>query len=137
MFNYSNAERGVWLWNQEEDEEEVEDVLELHVGDEVRCRVTSLQFTRVVDGEGGGRLATTTTTDSTTHSPSDSNLLPPPPLRRRSSSIDLAHQDPPGPFRVMAAMDGTGLGPVGWWKPDQMKMEEESGDGGGEEECKG
>jgi DNA-directed RNA polymerase subunit E'/Rpb7 len=117
---------------QEEEKEEKEkeegggggDHYEMQIGDEIRFKVKSIQFTQVTNTAKGVQ-ATTTTTAYSQETPkstkeqdesANSDFIKARPIRKRSTSVDLSEgQTPPASMRIVASICDDGLGPTSWW----------------------
>jgi DNA-directed RNA polymerase subunit E'/Rpb7 len=136
---------------QEEEEEKEEkeeegggggDHYEMQIGDEIRFKVKSIQFTQVTNTAKGVQ-ATTTTTAYSQETPkstkeqdesANSDFIKARPIRKRSTSVDLSEgQTPPASMRIVASICDDGLGPTSWWtseggddEDDEEEEEEEA-----------
>lgn len=84
----------------------------MRIGEEVRFRVRSVNFTQVTT-TAKGRVATTNTVAAPVV---DQNSIPAEPTRRRSTSVDLSQEDEsPSAMQVVGCCNEDGLGLTGWW----------------------
>ncbi len=103
----------------------------MRVGDEVRFRVRSINFTQVTT-TAKGRIATTNTSEATSVIMSDERIqnisnpttqpLPFAQLedgsvtRKRSSSVDLSNEEElPAAMQIVGCCNEDGLGLLSWW----------------------
>ena len=104
-----NAKQKFWQWNFENSED---GNLVMRVGDEVRYRVRTVNFTQVTT-TAKGRVATTNTEAAPVVDP---NSIPVEPTRRRSTSVDLTQEEEsPSAMQIVGCCNEDGLGLTGWW----------------------
>ncbi|KAF4323066.1 hypothetical protein BBO99_00003502 [Phytophthora kernoviae] len=109
---FDSAER-LWVWKYSEGQEKF--YMDLH--EEIRFRVTNINFTRVTKTAKGIQATTTEATDKAenegvvTAGDMRQSLA-----RRRSSSVDLSDNDPtPSAIHILGTIDEDGLGLSSWW----------------------
>ena len=132
------------LEKKEKDGEEEEEGYDMNIGEEIRFKVKSIQFTQVTNTAKG--IQATTTTTSHSHSiPEQDNkgerttsLDMEPIKRKRSLSVDLsAEQALPASMKIVASICEDGLGLTSWWtstEDEDEAQEEEHGGGDAAEE---
>ncbi|RLN96791.1 hypothetical protein DYB28_007900 [Aphanomyces astaci] len=80
----------------------------MYQNEEIRFRVTNINFTRVLKTAKGMQAVT----DATDSKPDKHEA----PSRRRSSSVDLSDSDPkPAALQIIGTIDEDGLGLSSWW----------------------
>jgi DNA-directed RNA polymerase III subunit RPC8 len=115
------ASSGQWKWVYEGND------LLMRVGDEVRFKVRTINFTGIIPSSKGITATTTVESQAQTLSRSSesanvSNVnksvdagATAPMVRRRSSSMDVSAEELPVPMHIVGAMNDFGLGCVSWW----------------------
>ncbi|KDO30114.1 hypothetical protein SPRG_05306 [Saprolegnia parasitica CBS 223.65] len=92
----------LWEWKFPGKEDE-QDPYYMYLHEEVRFRVTNINFTRVTKTAKGIQATVTEAADSASS-------------RRRSSSVDLSEHDPkPSAMQIIGTIDEDGLGLSSWW----------------------
>ncbi|OQR83913.1 DNA-directed RNA polymerase III subunit RPC8 [Achlya hypogyna] len=92
----------LWEWKFPGKEAD-QDPYYMYLHEEIRFRVTNINFTRVTKTAKGIQATITEATDSSTS-------------RRRSSSVDLSDHDPkPSALQIIGTIDEDGLGLSSWW----------------------
>jgi DNA-directed RNA polymerase III subunit RPC8 len=114
---FDEAEQ-VWVWKHESGDKFYMDMYE-----EIRFRVTHLNFTRVTTTVRG--LMATTTGTQLTKEVDDERPTP----RQRSSSVDLTSTEAPRPstLQLIGTLDDTGLGLLSWWQAGEEEEAPEEG----------
>lgn len=158
--SHYEKETGLWIWtpNYEDDEEEnvddyakdsstqqeeEENRFEMELGAEIRFKVKSINFTRVINTAKGVQATTTTTSQLSKPSTAERSLsvgsetstsnVPDRPVRKRSTSADLSESSQlPASMHIVASICEDGLGLTSWWTG--AAPEEEEGEGEGETE---
>jgi DNA-directed RNA polymerase subunit E'/Rpb7 len=126
--SHYETETGLWVWTPtydsvkiEEDDEEEETRFEMEIGAEIRFKVKSINFTRVINTAKGVQATTTTTSQS--HPTMERSLsvgsessVAERPVRKRSASADLIESSQlPASMHVVASICEDGLGLTSWW----------------------
>jgi len=126
---------GLWVWtpNYDDDEEENDDAaktdeeaenrFEMEIGAEIRFRVKSINFTRVINTAKGVQATTTTTSQQSSQPTMERSLSvgsegsnPERPVRKRSTSVDLSETSQiPASMHIVASICEDGLGLISWW----------------------
>eukprot|EP01041_Mallomonas_annulata_P003228 gene3228-6382_t len=121
-----SEQKGVWLWHYDE---ESEGKFVYEIGEEVRFRVRTINFTKVTTTAKGTQATTTTETKGPNAQPSLLNSLHKPAIggindlttedpavRRRSSSIGIQNDEElPAVMQIIGSMNEDGLGLTSWW----------------------
>ncbi|KAG9416794.1 DNA-directed RNA polymerase III subunit RPC8 [Aphanomyces cochlioides] len=103
---FDKTER-LWEWKFP-GREEGQDPYYMYLNEEIRFRVTNINFTRVLK-TATGIQAVTETADTIPDKREN-------PTRRRSSSVDLSETDPkPSALQIVGTIDEDGLGLSSWW----------------------
>ncbi|RMX69405.1 hypothetical protein KXD40_002437 [Peronospora effusa] len=122
--SYFDTTERLWVWKYAEGQEKF--YMDLH--EEIRFRVTNINFTRVTKTAKGGLAVTdqcwnkwsiqATTTEATEKAEKDGSTedMRQSLARRRSSSVDLSDNDPtPSAIHILGTIDEDGLGLSSWW----------------------
>ncbi|ETV88845.1 hypothetical protein, variant [Aphanomyces astaci] len=103
---FDKTER-LWEWKFPGREDD-QDPYYMYLNEEIRFRVTNINFTRVLKTAKGMQAVT----DATDSKPDKHEA----PSRRRSSSVDLSDSDPkPAALQIIGTIDEDGLGLSSWW----------------------
>lgn len=132
------TETGLWVWTPTYDEdEEEENRFDITLGAEIRFRVKSINFTRVINTAKGVQATTTTTSQqslpptmerSLSAGSADGVSLPERAVRKRSTSVDLSESSQiPASMHIVASICEDGLGLTSWWTSydDDENVQEE------------
>jgi len=154
-----DKEAGLWVWTPNYDDDAAgedaeednastkEDVVkyEMDIGEKIKFKVKSLNFTKVTKSAKGVQATASTIAHtgssvtpgtarmrslSITSDKGDGNVL----RRRRSSSLDLTDEQEPPCMRIEASICEDGLGLVSWWEADEEEEDEGDEEEGEEEE---
>eukprot|EP00815_Leptocylindrus_aporus_P003164 CAMPEP_0116070798 /NCGR_PEP_ID=MMETSP0322-20121206/13301_1 /TAXON_ID=163516 /ORGANISM="Leptocylindrus danicus var. apora, Strain B651" /LENGTH=259 /DNA_ID=CAMNT_0003558829 /DNA_START=123 /DNA_END=902 /DNA_ORIENTATION=+ len=155
---FNDVYSGLWVWTPNYDDDAAgedaeednastkEDVVkyEMDIGEKIKFKVKSLNFTKVTKSAKGVQATASTIAHtgssvtpgtarmrslSITSDKGDGNVL----RRRRSSSIDLTDEQEPPCMRIEASICEDGLGLVSWWEADEDEEEDEDEEGDEEE----
>jgi DNA-directed RNA polymerase III subunit RPC8 len=124
--SHYETETGLWVWTPTYDEDdEEENRFEMDIGVEIRFRVKSINFTRVINTAKGVQATTTTTSQQSMQPTMERSLsvgsadgasLPDRPVRKRSTSVDLSESSQiPASMHIVASICEDGLGLTSWW----------------------
>ncbi|KAF0695185.1 Aste57867_13992 [Aphanomyces stellatus] len=103
---FDKSER-LWEWKFPGREAD-QDPYYMYLNEEIRFRVTNINFTRVLK-TAKGMQAVTEAADTKPDKHEN-------PSRRRSSSVDLSESDPkPSALQIIGTIDEDGLGLSSWW----------------------
>lgn len=119
-----------------QEEEEAENRFEMELGAEIRFKVKSINFTRVINTAKGVQATTTTTSQLSAQPRVERSLsvgsegsaaAAERPVRKRSTSVDLSESSQvPASMHIVASICEDGLGLTSWWTA--AEEEEEEGD---------
>jgi DNA-directed RNA polymerase III subunit RPC8 len=103
-----HPKNSLWIWKYEGND------FEIDVGDTIRFKVKTINFTTVVTNSKGDKQATTV---SETHKNANQNQIHDDALfRKRSQSIDLGAEDKePSVMQIIGSADELGQGNPIWW----------------------
>ncbi|CAH0489550.1 unnamed protein product [Peronospora farinosa] len=109
--SYFDTTERLWVWKYAEGQEKF--YMDLH--EDIRFRVTNINFTRVTKTAKGIQATTTEATEKAEKDGSTEDMRQS-LARRRSSSVDLSDNDPtPSAIHILGTIDEDGLGLSSWW----------------------
>lgn len=137
--SHYEAGTGLWVWTpnygdavkSEQENDEGENRFEMEIGAEIRFKVKSINFTRVINTAKGVQATTTTTSQSQptmerSLSVGSESSVPERPVRKRSASVDLTESaELPASMHVVASICEDGLGLISWWTTGEDENEDD------------